>query len=393
MYHSWWFITLLGLFGINIIVCSLERLPIAIKHLKISIKPLDTDKKAFPIKKELNLEVSIDSLIEPLVQGLNSLGFKPKNNIVKENIYQFYAEKGNWSRLGVYITHLSILIIMVGAIIGIFGFKGFVILPEGESSDVVYSKDGMPHKLGFSIRCDDFDIEFYHGRDIPKSYRSLITFIKNGKEVKKEILQVNKPLKYGGYTFYQSSYGMLPHVKGTFILKIKTSKKTEIITKELGESFNVYDTGIVGTIKDFSPAVAFDKNGKVYTYTDMMNNPGVYIEFTKNGKIIYSAWILRRYPTTWYLPIGIIVEFVDYWGVQYTGLQVKKDPGVWIVYIGCIIMVLGLYITFFITHKKVWVFVKKNGKHTTITVCATANKNIQSFEKKIEDFLFNLRRK
>jgi len=37
----------------------------------------------------------------------------------------------------VYITHLSILIILAGAIIGIFfGFNAFLNLPEGETTSV-----------------------------------------------------------------------------------------------------------------------------------------------------------------------------------------------------------------------------------------------------------------
>ncbi len=40
----------------------------------------------------------------------------------------------------------------------------------------------------------------------PKAYRSYVTVIDNGKEVKKHVIEVNSPLVYKGYYFYQSNY-------------------------------------------------------------------------------------------------------------------------------------------------------------------------------------------
>ena len=38
-----------------------------------------------------------------------------------------YAEKMAWARFGVYVTHASILIIFLGAIVGnLFGYKAYV---------------------------------------------------------------------------------------------------------------------------------------------------------------------------------------------------------------------------------------------------------------------------
>ena len=49
-------------------------------------------------------------------------------------------------------------------------------------------------------------------------------------------------------------------------------------------------------------------------------------------------------------------------GQRYaTGLQVVKDPGVWIFYLGCGVMMLGLYISFFMSHSRVWIGVENNG--------------------------------
>ncbi len=394
MYHSWWFVTLLVLFAMNLIVCSLERLPRIWRLATEPIKPLNPDKPpSFPIRKEITLKADPETLRETLISALKKTGFRPMNSPMQKGGFQLYAQKGNWSRLGVYITHLSIIIIMVGAVIGIFfGFNGFLNLPEGRSSDVAYSrKDSRPHQLGFTIRCDDFDVEFYGMSDMPKDYRSWLTVFKDGKEVMRKMIEVNEPLRYGGYTFYQASYGMLSTGGGYFIFRVRgPDGKTETVTKIMGESFVIPGTKIKGTIKKFSPALAVTQDGRTYTYTEMMNNPAVYIEFTEKGKPKYSGWILKRYPKTWRLPDGSMVQFIDYWGVQYTGLQVRKDPGVWIVYLGCIVMGIGLYMAFFMSHKKIWLIVSEAKDGSLVRVFATANKNRPAFERKIETMVSNL---
>jgi len=76
---------------------------------------------------------------------------------------------------------------------------------------------------------------------------------------------------------------------------------------------------------------------------------------------------------------------VDLWGAQYTGLQVRKDPGVWIVYLGCIVMGIGLYTTFFMSHKKLWLALIPSEKK--LLIAATANKNRPAFERKIDGMI------
>ena len=67
-----------------------------------------------------------------------------------------------------------------------------------------------------------------------------------------------------------------------------------------------------------------------------------------------------------------------------TGLQVAKDPGVWWVYVGCSIMILGLMVVFFLSHRRLWVWVRAEGKGSVIVLSGNANKNKAAFEKDLE---------
>lgn len=393
MYHSWWFITILLLFAANLIICSIDRLPKILRLAKEPVKPLSEDHfKGFGIKKEIVIKGKPEKVKITIEKAIKKvLGFNPLE-IKEEKGYQLFSQKGSFTRLGVYITHLSILIILAGAIIGIFfGFKGFLNLPEGEISDVAFTRNGHERHLGFSIRCDDFNVDFYGNSDMPKEYSSILTVIDNGQEVIRKRIEVNVPLKYKGITFYQSSYGIVPGSgeRSIFILRVTPSGgKQDEVRLRFGETFKIPNSDIEGKIEDFSPAIAFDQTtGRPFTYAEQMSNPAVYISFSEKGKPKYSGWILKRYPGTWNLPDGHTVEFVDLWGIQYTGLQVRRDPGVWIVYLGCIIMAIGLYIAFFMSHRRLWVRLIEEKNSTKIVVGATANKNRQAYERRIEKML------
>jgi cytochrome c biogenesis protein len=65
-------------------------------------------------------------------------------------------------------------------------------------------------------------------------------------------------------------------------------------------------------------------------------------------------------------------------------MQVRKDPGVFIVYLGCIIMAIGLYMTFFMNHRRVWVSMAEEKGSVKVLIGASANKNKASLERKIE---------
>lgn len=388
MYHSWWFVALLVLFAANLIICSLDRLPRIMKLVREHVRALPPEHlDRMSIRRMITVKGKAAELKDLSFSALREAGFK-NIGVSEGKGVQLYAEKGNYTRLGVYITHLSVLVIFGGAIIGGFlGFSGFLNLPEGSVSAVAYKDQGVEIPLGFEIRLDNFEVEFYEQTDMPKKYLSWLTILKNGREVMRKMIEVNDPLKFEGVTFYQASYGPVPNgmMNGIVVLRALSGQgKAQQFNLRLGESFTIPDTSVAGRITDFSPALAMDQGGRVFTYNEQVVNPAIQIEFTEGGKTKFSGWILKRYPQTWILPDGNRVEFLDYWGVEYTGLQVRKDPGVYLVYLGCIIMSIGLYITFFMSHRRIWVNITEEKNTAQIIIGASANRNRAAFERKIE---------
>ncbi len=388
MFHSWWFITLLFVFAANLIICSVDRLPRKWTQVRDPIRPLTPEQfSAMPIKRELHLTDKAEKANEITRSAIKKIGFKVQTHQL-DNSLQLYGERGRYGRLGVYVTHFSILLILIGAVVGIFfGFNGHLNLLEGTSSSVAYESGRREIPLGFVIRCDNFEVSFYENSDTPKSYKSWLTVIDHGKEAVKKEIEVNNPLTYKGITFYQANYGFSPNRNSLFRFSVSSNEgQRAAVQIHFGESFEIPGTNVVGRIVDFTPALGVDESGKLFTYAETMNNPAVFVEFTEAGKPKYQRWILKRYPETWKLQDGI-VEFKGLWGAQYTGLQVRKDPGVWIVYLACIIMGIGLFAAFFMSHKKIWVSLEAAKGGTKVTVAALTNKNRVSFEHKIDKVL------
>jgi cytochrome c biogenesis protein len=79
----------------------------------------------------------------------------------------------------------------------------------------------------------------------------------------------------------------------------------------------------------------------------------------------------------------VVIAIADFLPRYYTGLQVSRDPGVWVVYIGFILMIIGIYISFFMSHQQICVEVVSKGEASDVMVAGTSNKNKMGMQKKV----------
>jgi cytochrome c biogenesis protein len=80
----------------------------------------------------------------------------------------------------------------------------------------------------------------------------------------------------------------------------------------------------------------------------------------------------------------MVISVSEYARRYYTGLQVTKDPGVWVVYSGFILLIIGCYITFFMSHQRLCIDIVKKGKKCRVMVSGTANKSKLGMQNKIK---------
>jgi len=373
MYHSWWFLLLLVLFTVNLSCCTIDRLPRAVKVVRNPKTTLDE-----------SLEMSLSHVdrwkrkggLEGLADTYKSaMGGAFAKTLVTENsgTLHLYAEKGIISRFGVYVTHLSIIIIFIGAIIGnVFGFKGFANIVEGESVRTIPTRGGTNHvDLGFAVRCNKFWVDFYPSGQ-PKEYASDLSVLENGREVLRKKIVVNDPLQYKGIWFYQSSYGAAGAASATLAVHTPDGGKGETVSLAAGQKKEIPGYGTV--------------SGVDYQNDFQGLGPALLVVLEKPGKPPAQFWLLRAYPNfdrqrgdSRYLSFAGVDQ------IFYTGLQVARDPGVNIVWVGCTLMVIGIMIAFFMSHQRLWIRLSRGGDgRVEVVLAGSTNKNRLAFEKRFE---------
>ncbi len=404
MYHSLWFQFLILMLGINIVACSIDRLSSVWKTIFVKTPNFSIERfRKLAQKEKFNARGTPDQLKNiflPLIS--KAFGFTSVEETDK-GAYLF-AEKHRWTRIGVYIVHLSVIFLLAGSLVGsFFGFNAFVNIPEGETINIVHLRNSARElSLNFEIRCDDFDVTFYEN-GAPKEYRSSLTILEEGKAILKKDIIVNDPLHYKGINIFQSSYGKLAPPKDP------SGKHMSFFGKD--------SETIVINFKNADSGMEYSKKTKIGKTIDMPEGLGKFIinehrqsvEFRGHniGEALMGTYSPENAsPVEVLLPIkfpnfdkmrgGKIIISVAHQAHEnfvpekepakhyYTGLQVTKDPGVWIVYSGFIMMIIGCIITFFMSHQRICIEIEGHKKKTSVIVTGTSNKNRFAMENKIK---------
>ncbi|MBF0226432.1 MAG: cytochrome c biogenesis protein ResB [Desulfobacterales bacterium] len=374
MYHSWWFRLLMLLLTLNIIVCSVNRLSsmikiIFIKNPKFS-PPMFEKAEA---KTEIIVKHSMDDLKKLYMQDLSKKFTFCK---IEENNNKFYlfAEKGRWALMGVYIVHLSILCLIIGALIGsIWGIEGYMLIPEGEASDKMIMRTNNEEylNLGFTIKCESFNVSYYDN-GTPSEYRSKLTITDGEKSFTKDII-VNSPLSYKKFRIFQSSYGTID-VKNV-VLNIQSSESG--MSYDLQCSFNE-KTKLPENLGEITLA-DYKKN---YLYKGHNIGESIILVSNKLDGEQETIAIPIRFANFDVMRKGkVVINVKDINFHYYTGLQITKDPGVFFVYLGFILIIAGCYITFFIYHQRLFIEVESKDGNIKAVAKGYANKNNLGMQK------------
>ena len=402
MYHSWWFQFLLLLLTINIVVCSIDRLSVTWKIVFIKNPKFNLSRfRKLSQKEVFDNKQKPEELIK-VYESFISKRFGYTRAEETDKGLCVFAEKWRWTRFGVYTVHLSVVLLLIGGLIGsLFGFEGFVNIPEGENiNNIRIRNTGQIRPLGFDILCDDFDISFYNN-GAPKEYRSSLTIIEHGKPVYKKDIIVNDPLRYKGVNIFQSSYGKMPSDALSQDKVPARDSSGEItlnfISKDSGKKYRIKT--VIGKVVDIPEGL-----GKfiIVEYKESAEFGGQNIGhaymgiLTPKGKNPVNIMLPVHFPNFDKMRRGsIIISIADQKAKTfnpdkkadqryYTGLQVTNDPGVWVVYTGFVMMIIGIFITFFMFHQRVCIEIVKSGNKSKVIVTGTANKNKLGMESRVK---------
>jgi cytochrome c biogenesis protein len=383
MYHSWWFLLLLCLFTINLACCTVDRLPRVIRTVRKPKSTLDdATEKTLSLterwKRKGDVQHWADHYKTALTRAFTFPGITEANGAV-----HLYAEKGKYSRFGAYATHAGIIIVFIGAIIGnVFGFKSYVNIPDGKEASHLDTPGGKEHiDLPFSVRNNRFWLETYPNGQ-PKKYASDLSVIENEREVLRKTITVNDPLVYKGIWFYQSSYGQEGGATAQLAVSRRDGTPVGKLSLSPNEPVRIDGYGVV--------------RGVNYEQDFRGNSPALQVIVEKPGLPASDLWIIQGRPDLDRLRKDSLV--FSFGGLtentkMYTGLQVAKDPGVNVVWLGCLLLTAGMTISFFVSHRRIWIRLSTSPEGKVQVIAAgSANRNRPAFEKAFAAILAEIRK-
>ena len=384
LYQSWWYISFLFLFGLNTAVCTLTRLS---PKCKLAFKPsvyADTKRMlslnpSAKIKKPGNAEAAQKNLRDLL---------KRKHYRIREEVRKgaryILARKKLMGIFGSDIVHAGILIILFGGILsGLGGFRTNLNIVEGSTA-------GVP-QADFQIRLDKFTTEYYPSGAV-KDWKSTLTILNSGQEQITKTIEVNHPLSYRGFVFYQSSYGW-DWNKTRLVIRVQKPGEdaAEQIRIPVGKKYTLSGGKTEVIVRRFIPDFVIAEDKRAATRSLQPNNPAVYLESRRSGKVIFSGWIFAKFPEFSQSRadednrISFILE--DIHAPQYSGIQVAKDPGTNAIWAGCTVLMLGLLAAFYWPSRTLRFRIKEADSHTEIIAGGQAKKNGEEFQQEFKEIM------
>lgn len=357
VYSSVIFGILVFLFVINLSGCTIVKWPAQRHRMR---------KDFFPaVKEDANnfYDPSMDQ--EALIKALGRRRYK-----LEETEEGLKASKHKIGNLGPAVTHLGIIIIILGGFLGsLFAKEGFINLLPGDIK--AFPEDG------FHLTLDDFRLEFREDGSVSQYYSDLIIMDNNG-ETLKETIWVNNPLTYKKKSFYQASYGWAS------LLTIK-DQEGEILEEAWlrnndshfyqPDHMNIYLYG-------YFPDMQVASNGMPFSMTEREDNP-------------YYALVLYHFGEntgSYVLEPGQAIDHGDIsisfsQSKLYTGITHREDFSYIFIVLGSLVILLGMALSFYFYPK----FIHLDRSKSSLRV--HARQNLWGLENELKRIISSINNK
>ena len=412
VYSSPWFSAIYILLFVSLIGCVLPR---SFEHFQAArALPPKTPKNLARLEHFESWPATGDEL------EIAKQWFKAKHFRVLESDGSLSAEKGYLRETGNLFFHISLILILVGVLIGgLFGVRGSAIVSQGErfvnnatsydtiSFGQINHEDSLPP---FTITVDKFVAKYNTLTSAPEDYTLYVTTVSEpGAKPKQQIVKVNSPLTFGSTRVYLQANGYSPIVT--------VQDKNGNVTFQGPVPFLPQDGNLrsIGAIKvpDGDPQLGF-VSSFVPTYA-RSSNKGAISVFPEalDPKLLFSIWqgdlglnsgkpqSVYRIDTSKMKQIGLnslkpgeYLKFsqgtITFEGVvPWVNLQIVSDPGKSYSLIGGIVAILGLLASLFTRRRRVWIRVEAG----EVQVAGLAKNSAPGLAVEMEEFVTKLRGK
>ena len=386
-YHSFWFVCLLGLLVVNVAVCTLKRTR---AMLVLAFRPTfrDTPEKFTKLNLTTEMESTQDKADTLKAVSTVLKGHHYRISTSSANTNAVYAAKGRSSRLGYLFFHLGLIILMLGGlIIALCGNSEFL---WGKQGDILH-----PSGASFALKIEKFEIETT-AKGMVRDFLATLAVLEDDTVSFRKEVEVNFPLRYLDYTIYQSSYRVETMEAETLVFRILSDSPPTDTTLyvTMGESIWLSDFGCEFQVLRFLPDFKMAGDSVFSASNELRNPAALYRLRLENGTEI-SQWSFIRFPDMKPLPdtISMDIRFVNMRPQLYTGLHVSRKPGSRLIWAGLILMTLGLVLSFYIFHRRLWLLVVTNNHAQTIVhLGGDSPKNKPAFRREFDKMVYQLKK-
>jgi len=352
LYHSWGFRAVVAMLGLNLLVCSLRRLKGIISR---TFRPSVEKSPEFIRGLNIHNDLPDPDKVHVLERSLSDKKYrliKSGNNI--------YAAKGILGLWGDMITHLSILTVLVGALVGSLGYVGTINIYEGDWSDQYYNwNHGRDETFGFRLNVDNLSVVHY-----PVSLKILVRDRASG-------------VKVGIFQAAEGSTLRLPDKRYKIIPeKTDLERREALLDIYSGDRvIGTYDTGLPegGPLAPPLFVYSFDVQS---IGEPVAKSIASRVRLTRDGQTLKDAVVEVNNPLKFE---GLVIYQTAYGkdpqGRNYSGFQIVRDPGVPIVWAGFILLMAGLFMSFYFYHRQVWICIEDD----RVIIGGTTNKDKAGF--------------
>ncbi len=378
VYHSPWYVGIVGLILLSLAVCTFKRvIPARLPRLH----PVQIDK--IPLHAAFETAGDASDVRNAVTQFLAARGWQLRERIFG-GVEWTFADRHNWARRGVLIAHLGFVIVAAGATLyWARGFSGETAVLTGQAVQIsqthaVLRLDGFRYKIQPILTKSGMVYQ-------PIDYVSNVTVTGNDGIPRHATVRVNHPINVDGTLYYQASYGFGMH----FRIERRGRHTAQISDRTLfeGDSFEIPGSARSVAYERFVPTV--DRQSGMPGADPRVNNPGIVLAVMQGGNSLGDALV----------PLHSWIDVGDGWRVTpdryvlYSGFQYRYDPGVALVGIGAFVLLTGLIVSFYFLPARLFVRVDETGsRRCRVGIAATTVKGYDVFENVFDRLVVALRR-
>lgn len=376
VFSSVLFRSLVLLLVTSILACSVNRAP---KLWRQAVHPRVAAAPAFfdhvRLSGEVAATVDEDRALHALQGELARRRFR---TIVTRDAsgIAVYADRFRWGPFGTVIAHLSLIVIMGGAVLGATGFRdeGFAI--------TVGSTVPVGNGTALSVKATSFT-DSYYDNGSPADYASNLVLYENGQQVAERTIRVNDPLRYGDVKIFQSFFGPAADVRVTDPSGATLFEDGVPLLWSSNDGSKMVGQFTIPS-RDLTVYVIGVASGRV----DPNIRPGqMQIEIFQGTNTSVPVGLEVVDPGAPTAVAGLELTFVR--ERQYTGLIVARDPGGSLVWLGALLLVLGVMLVFFFPTRRIWARISSATSGSRIQVAALASHDV-TFETAFRSFIDDL---